>query len=49
MIKPTGAQYYHDGVYYKQGAHDLVFMRINGEWKKSTKRWWLITKEGKKQ
>jgi len=33
---PFGAQYYVDGLYYKVGIHNYVYLYIGGSWMKSS-------------
>ena len=39
MNKPKDAEYLHDGIFYKRGIHDLVFMHIGDKWTRSQKPW----------
>jgi hypothetical protein len=38
------AQYISDGLYYKQGVHNLVFVWLFDEWMKSEKSWTEVKK-----
>ena len=39
MNKSNEAQFEHDGLLYKKGIHNLVFMLIDNKWTKSSKQW----------
>lgn len=50
--KPKNAQYIHDGMFYKKGVHDKVFIWVVDQWILSTKRWsdivrgeWVLSRD----
>lgn len=47
MSIPKDAKYIHDGLHYKLGVHNKVFMWVGGDWRKSEKKWSKIVKDVK--
>ena len=45
MSTPRDAKYIHEGLHYKLGVHNKVFMWVGGEWRKSEKSWSNIVKD----
>lgn len=49
MLKPKGAQYEVDGLFYKIGVHDKVFFWNIDNWQSSTRSKEEIIREHRKQ
>ncbi len=45
MNIPKDAKYLSEGLYYKQGVHNMVFAWIGDEWIRSSKEWRDILKD----
>ena len=41
--KPKGAQFEHEGLYYKKGVHNMIFFWASDRWQRSSKNWSEIT------